>query len=424
MSPAPDHPRDPLTWNVLIALAFLVLVAVRLTIPSKAFFDEVHYLPAARALLALSHPVNVEHPLLGKELIALGIRLFGDNPFGWRALSTLFGTLGLFAAMRALWFASASRFASVAGGLLIASDFIWFVMSRIAMLDIFMASFVLIALWALAGAVRENETGRRRLAMAGIALGLAMAAKWNAVPLAVLPGLTFAVVRFRALGWHGLTGSRAAPVAGIALWEAGLWLGVLPLVVYALTFVPAMFYADDPLSPTGLIAYHRQMIALQEEVLKPHPYQSVWYQWVADWRAIWFLYEPVDGAQRGILLVGNPLTMLAGLVAMVWAAVHGITEKRSDALAVLVLYAVGLGTWILAAKPVQFYYHYLLPGTFLMAALALALDDRWRRGQRKLALLTLAASVALFAGFYPILSAAPLAGPRSFAHWTWLHSWR
>src|SRR3569623_2791020 len=196
--------------------------------------------------------------------MALGMRLFGDNPFGWRIMPALFGARGLFAAMRALWFASCSRFASIAGGVLIASDFMWFVMSRIAMLDIFMASFVLIALWALAGAVRENETGRRRLAIAGMALGLAMAAKWNAVPLAVLPGLAFAADRVRVLGWRALTGSRAAPVAGIALWEAALWLGLVPLVVYALTFIPAMFYAQDPLSPGGLVAYHKQMIALQE----------------------------------------------------------------------------------------------------------------------------------------------------------------
>jgi dolichyl-phosphate-mannose--protein O-mannosyl transferase len=300
----------------------------------------------------------------------------------------------------------------------------WFVMSRIAMLDMFMASLMLVALWAFAGALRENETGRRRLALAGAALGLAMAAKWNAVPLAALPGVAFAVVRFRAAGREALTSARHAPVRGITLAEAALWLGLVPLVVYALTFVPAMFYAQDPLSPTGLIAYHREMIALQDSVVKPHPYQSVWYQWMFDWRAIWFLYEPADGAQRGILLVGNPLTMLLGLWALVWAGVHGLSEKRPDALALFVLYVVALGMWIVADKPVQFYYHYLLPGTFLMAMLALALDAMWQRGRRWLPLLVPAASVALFAGFYPILSAAPLAGPMSFAHWMWLNSWR
>jgi dolichyl-phosphate-mannose--protein O-mannosyl transferase len=424
MSQAPDHPRDPLAWNLAIALAFLALAAIRLAIPSKPFFDEIHYLPAARTLMALSRPANVEHPLLGKELIGIGLRLFGDNPLGWRIVPLLFGTLGLFAAMRAQWFARASRFASIAAGILIASDFMWFVMSRIAMLDVFMASLVLVALWAFAGALRENETGRRRLAIAGVALGLAMAAKWNAVPLAVLPGILFAAVRLHESGWRGFISGRGAPVAGITIWEAALWLGVVPLAAYALTFVPAMFYAHDPLAPTGLIALHREMIHLQDSVVKPHPYQSVWYQWVADWRAIWFLYENVDGAQRGILLVGNPLTMLLGLVALVWAGVHGFTEGRRDAAALVALYGVSLAVWILAGKPVQFYYHYLLPGTFLMGMLALALDDLWRGGWRKVSLAVLAGSVALFAGFYPILSAAALESPQSFVHWMWLDRWR
>ena len=97
------------------------MLAIRLTIPSKPYFDEIHYVPAARVLMALTQPANVEHPMLGKELLALGMRLFGDNAFGWRVFPALFGTLGLFAAMRALWFASGSRFASLAIGVLIAT---------------------------------------------------------------------------------------------------------------------------------------------------------------------------------------------------------------------------------------------------------------------------------------------------------------
>ncbi|MGZ3172340.1 MAG: glycosyltransferase family 39 protein [Croceibacterium sp.] len=423
MSQAPEHPRDPLAWNIGVTLAFLALTAIRLTIPSKPYFDEIHYVPAARVLMALTQPANIEHPMLGKELLALGMRLFGDNAFGWRVFPALFGTLGLFAAMRALWFASGSRFASFAGGVLIATGFAWFVMSRIAMLDMAMASLTLVALWAFAGALRENETGRRRLAVAGVALGLAIAAKWNAAPLAVLPGLTFLVVRLRECGWRGLTSGRGAPVAGITIWEAALWLGLVPLTVYALTFIPAMFYAQDPLAPTGLIELHRHMIELQESVVKPHPYQSVWYEWIFDWRPIWFLYENADGAQRGVLLLGNPLTLLLGLGALVWAGVHGF-EGRRDALALVVLYAVSLGAWIVADKPVQFYYHYLLPSTFLLGMLALVLDAMWQRGRKVIPLGVLAASTALFAFFWPILSAAPLASPQAFAHWMWLDSWR
>jgi dolichyl-phosphate-mannose--protein O-mannosyl transferase len=424
MSQAPVHPRDPLAWHALIALAFLGLVLVRLGIPSKPFFDEVHYLPAARALIALSHPANIEHPMLGKELIALGISLFGDNPFGWRIMPALFGALALFAGMRALWFTSGSRFASIAGGILLATAFPLFVQSRIAMLDVFMACFLLMALWAFAGAVRENETGRWRLAIAGVALGLSMASKWNAVPLAMVPGLAFAAVRLHAAGWRSLVSSRGAPVAGMTIWEAAFWLGAVPLATYALTFAPAMFYASSPLTPDGLIGLHRRMIELQGQVVQPHTYQSVWYEWVSNWRGIWYLYEPVDGAQRGVLLIGNPLTMMLGLAALVWAAWVGIARGRKDALALVVLYAVALGTWIVAQKPVQFYYHYLLPSCFLIGALALALDEMWQRGRTVLPLLVLAGSAGLFAYFFPIMTAAPLVGEMSFLDYAWLMSWR
>src|SRR6187399_990864 len=173
MSPAavhpPQHAKDPIGWTLAVTLVFFAMCMVRLTIPTKPFFDEIHYLPAARAVLALSHPANPEHPPLGKEILALGIAVFGDRPLGWRIMPALFGTLGLFAAMRALWFASGSRFATLAFGVLLATAPHLFIQSRIAMLDVFMASFVLVALWMCAGAVHRPESARWRLAVAGVA---------------------------------------------------------------------------------------------------------------------------------------------------------------------------------------------------------------------------------------------------------------
>ena len=239
--PPPHHPRDPIGWTSAITLVFLALCLVRLTVPTKPFFDEVHYLPAARALLGLTHLANPEHPPLGKELIALGIALFGDGPIGWRIFSALFGVLGLFAAMRALWFASGSRFAALAFGVLLATGFPLLVQARIAMLDGFMASFTLVGLWMCAGAVRENETARWRLAIAGAAFGCAMACKWNAIPLAVLPGVVFLVIRARSAGMGLVAARRGPPIGGMTLAEAAIWLGALPLAVYALTFWPTIF---------------------------------------------------------------------------------------------------------------------------------------------------------------------------------------
>jgi dolichyl-phosphate-mannose--protein O-mannosyl transferase len=143
-------------------------------------------------------------------------------------------------------------------------------------------------------------------------------------------------------------------------------------------------------------------------------------------RPIWFLYEPVDGAQRGVLMVGNPLTMWLGLPALVAAAVWGWRRRDAAMLGAVALYLASLGMWIVAPKPVQFYYHYLLPGTFLCVALALVLAALAERGGRWRWPLwaTLAASLGLFAWFYPILSSAKLPDAQAFATYTWLYTWR
>ncbi len=420
MSLAPAHPRDPIGWCWAFSAGFLALVSVRLVIPSQPMFDEVHYLPAARALLDGTGFLNREHPPFGKEIMAAGIALFGDNAFGWRIFSALAGTLTLFAACRALWFASQSRIATIAFGLLLASGFALFVQSRIAMLDIFMACFCALAAWQFAAAIREPEHGRLRLALAGIALGLAAASKWNALPLLPLPGIAFLFARLHATGWLAAWSTRGAPVPGISLAEATLWLAIVPILTYWLTFLPVL----ESGAPASFLALQREMIALHQSVLDPHPYMSAWPDWVLNVRSIWYLYEPVDGAQRGVLLIGNPVTMLLGLGGIGWCAWAAIRHRRIDCLAIVVMYLASLGVWFVADKPVQFYYHYFVPSIALLAALALLVDELWRDGWRWIALAIIGSSLAVFAWFYPILGAAPLDGPGAFADWMWLDSWR
>ena len=156
MTPRSDSPavsRDPLAWCWLLTAAFLALVLHRLAIPSKPYFDEIHYLPAARNLLALSAVLNPEHPLLGKELIAGSMWLLGDNPFAWRLPSALAAAVALFAGLRATWWASLSRPATLIAGLLLVSNFLLFVIARIAMLDAAMLTFAMVAVWLCARAV-------------------------------------------------------------------------------------------------------------------------------------------------------------------------------------------------------------------------------------------------------------------------------
>lgn len=424
---------DPWLWCIAVPLVFGALASFRLVIPAAPYFDEVHYVPAAREILAIwgdgGAYVNREHPLLGKELIALGIWLFGDTPLGWRIMSLVAGMVAMGVGMRAIWHASHDRFATLAYGVLLATGFHLFVHARIAMLDIFMIAFLAIAAWQFFAACRKPEQERWRLALTGMAIGCALASKWNAVPLAMLPGLVFFAARLSAGRRRLLTSARGIPVPGISLAEAFVWLGIVPLGVYALTFAPGYWlgdqFASSPLVEKGLIGLHADMLDLQRQVLPPHAYQSTWGQWITNTRGIWYLYEFTDNAQRGVLLIGNPLTMLLALPALAWCLVTGFWRNDWAKVAVAVGYMVSLGLWLIAPKAVQFYYHYAVPSCFLLAALALTLGDLHRSDKyRWISYAVLAGSTLLFALFFKILSAAPLDGPMSFADWAWIAGWQ
>ena len=426
MQPRFTTEQDPAEWCAVIAVFFLSLVWWRLGIPDQIYFDEVHYVKAARKLNE-GLRANAEHPMFGKTVIAAAIRWLGDYPLYWRVPSALLGAFGLFAFTRLVWFVSGRRLAALLAALLLASNFFWFIHSRIAMLDMIMASLCMAALWQFAAACRLPRQARWRLALAGVLLGLSLGTKWSVAPLLPLPGLLFLALRLKQHGRRFLIAREGGPVEGITLIEAALWLGLVPLGIYWLSFWPAFYWAQNPVSPWHPVVWHETMIRLQDSVVRLHPYRSQWYQWMGNWRAIWYLYKDVDGAQRGVVLIGNPFTMYAGLMALGWSLWAALRRQRYDALVFAALYIAALVLWPLSGKPIQFFYHYLLPSSFLMGSLALGLEALWRRGDRWRWLMpaALLLSLAVFGYFYPIISAAPLAdGKMSFNQWMWLDSWR
>ena len=173
---------------------------IGLTTPGKIIFDEVHYVPAAKQMLepAIAGPIlNPMHPPLAKQLMALSIRMFGDDPLGWRYPGVLFGSL----AIVAMYFCGLALFAAqgpaVATALLTFFNQMVFVQSRIAMLDIYALTFDLIGIAAFLHGFRQQRPDLA-FGLAGLAFGLATACKWSGVfPLAACI-VIFAVIEVDA----------------------------------------------------------------------------------------------------------------------------------------------------------------------------------------------------------------------------------
>jgi dolichyl-phosphate-mannose-protein mannosyltransferase len=407
----------PLSAALALLLLAQALFLAGLGHPNMMMFDETHYVPAARELFNGLAYTNVEHPLAAKWLIGLSMALFGDDPYGWRVLSTLAGS----ATVVAMFLVAQSLFEdvrlSLAAGLLTLINQLVFIQARIGMLDVFMGAFLLLGLWLLIdGRNQSGGAARGRLIGAGVLFGLAFGSKWTAAPLLAFAGLGFLILKLRAP-------SRAW--AGVSAAEGAAWLSGLAVVVYFATFVPAFFVVENRLAPADLLTHQLEIYRLQTQPLAPHGYQSEWWQWAVIGRPIWYLYEQVAGMQRGVLLIGNPAVMWGGLMAVLACLVAGWRRQDGRLLLIGGLFLVSYFIWAVVPKKIGFYYYYYLPAIMLSLPLAAAFHFLCRGPRlRWLPPAFFAISLALFAYFYPIIAARPLEDGGAFEHWMWFDAWR
>lgn len=178
----------PLVLLGLVALVGLGLRAYRLdspaeTSPGQGFiFDERYYVNAARVIAgvpinirdayALAAPAgadpNAEHPQLAKALIAISIRLLGDNSIGWRASAVL---AGVGAMLLLYWFvrtAGGGVGVALVATAIAAVENLWLVSGRIAVLDVYCLPFMLAA---------AAFYLRRQPVVAGVLVGAGMCVK-------------------------------------------------------------------------------------------------------------------------------------------------------------------------------------------------------------------------------------------------------
>ena len=103
----------------------------------------------------------VVHPEVGKWLIGLGEKTFGFTPLGWRVVPAIVGTLLILVMIRFVRRLTGSTLLGCVAGVLLCFDGLEFVLSRLALLDIFVAFFLLCAVHCL---VLDRDWYRARMA--------------------------------------------------------------------------------------------------------------------------------------------------------------------------------------------------------------------------------------------------------------------
>ena len=392
--------------TILVAAHFALLVGI--ATPEKFVFDEVHYVPAARQMLekAPQEPMlNPMHPPLAKQIMALSIRVFGDNSVGWRYPGVVFGALSVVAIYLCALAVFASHEGAIAASLIAFFNQMLFVMARTAMLDIFALGFGLLGIAAFLhgfGKARPQPL----FALAGAGFGLAAACKWSGVfPLGVCIVIVAGVRLMQ--GWRTqFADPRASDWYTPELWpdfrfhHFAACFVLVPVVTYLASFVML-----DGFSIPALIEAQRRIFADNTTTaIAGHTYQSAWPSWPLLVRPVWFLFDKVgDDTIQAVVFLGNPLVLWPAVLALGLALRDFIVTRRRDAFLVLSFYLGPYLAWALLPRTLGFLYYYLPAATFASLALVYAL----RRGNTPRFLLWAYVAIAAggFAAMLPVSAA-------------------
>lgn len=361
---------------IVIALISFFLRVFNLGSIKTLIFDEAYYVDGARDLLAQGVEVAgpnsefVVHPPLGKWMIALGIKLVGDNPTGWRIATALVGSLMiLLIGLIAQRLFRNSLLTGLASALA-ALDGLALVHSRTALLDNFLAFFILLATYFF---IRKNYW------LTGLTLGLALSTKWSALYFIAAFGL---IALYRAFSHH--TGKELIrPTL-----ERFTQFGVLPTLIY-LTSWSGWFandrgwgraYSENVF--TSFIYYHQQILGFHTGLSEAHPYEANPWSWLFMGRPTSFFYETPAGCgstscSQEVIALGTPILwwLAIGALALVTGMwVRSIFTRYFDPAVTVIIAGIGAGylPWFFFQERTVFTFYAIVFQPFLILALVYA----------------------------------------------------
>ncbi len=353
------------TWTILlvitaIAVIFGVFVRMyKLGYPGKEVFDEVYFPKFANEYL---HGVDVfdVHPPLGKFLMAIGIAIFGNIPFGWRIIPLLFG-IGIIPLMSGVWWQlTKDKVGSAIIAILMAIDGIFIIYSRTGLMDGILFFFIFLSFFLMLKLKPGSVT-----VWVTTALGLTVSIKW--VGLAILvPVLYLAIRRAR--------------------WKEILFGMPWVLIIYV-SIVTLGEYLNGAVNPIQSgIGWNIQAWVYQSTLTATHPYSSVWWTWPLLRKPVLFLYDiRPDGLVNVMTTRGNTLVWwLSGvmvLVSFVWLLYRRFVQKYAVADHPLTVLLIGWAACYLPFIPihrVMFIYHYMPAYGFALLILTYWLSELWK----------------------------------------------
>ena len=361
---------------IVIALISLALRVINLGSIKSFIFDEVYYVDGAHDLLKYgvevsgSKPEFIVHPPLGKWMIASGIKVFGDNPVGWRIATAVVGSLLILLVALVAHKLFRDLLLTGLASALMALDGLALVHSRTSLLDNFLTFFILLATYFFI---------TKQYWWTALILGLALATKWSALYFIIAFGL---IAFYRAFSHH--TGKNLVKPT----LQRVLQFAVIPVVVYLTSwagwFATNRGWARDHSTNilNSFIYYHQQMLGFHTGLTEKHPYEANPWSWLFMGRPTSFFYESPKGCgtsscSQEVIALGTPLLWWFGIAAIsfiigLW--VRSFFTRHFDPAVTIIITGLAAGylPWLFFQERTVFTFYAIIFEPFLILALVFA----------------------------------------------------
>jgi dolichyl-phosphate-mannose--protein O-mannosyl transferase len=351
-------------------------------------FDEVYYPKFAQNYLR-GETLFDAHPPLAKYIIAIGIKIFGYAPFGYRCMTALAGSLLPLITYELFWQLSDRRGWSWLAGWFIAMDGLLLVESRFGLINIYILLFGMLSHLCIVLALKRSRQRWFWVLATGLMLGASISVKWT--------GLAYVVGLIALMGYAW---SRYRQTLNV--FQILIGLIILPIAFYFVEWIPHLLINPE----RDIWELHRQILGFHQNLgvgkTEPiHPYCSPWWSWVLLIRPVAYFFEMRPNSMvQFVHAMGNPLlywlsaiSLLLGLSFLVASKIRfppklitqinlEYSSKSPLTLFWLTLYVITsfLAHWLpwSLSKRCIFLYHYMPASVFAFATLALLVSLMWR----------------------------------------------
>jgi dolichyl-phosphate-mannose--protein O-mannosyl transferase len=324
-----------------------------------------------------------------------------------------------------------STFLSAAAAAVISIDGLHLVMSRTALLDIFLTFFIQCAVLALLF---------NRYWLAAITLGLAVSTKWSGLYFIVALAIFVLILDYNRKKYYGAEKPTLA-VAIDDLPKRFLQFFVIPVLIYIASWVGWIVTKtgwDRNWSHSvwrNLWHYHSEILNFHAHLVEKHPYSANPWNWLILGRPTSFFYAAPKNCGSGscaqeVIALGTPILWWSAALALVVTIGYWISNRDRVSGIILTVIGAGYVPWFAFQKRTMFSFYAIAFEPFflltLIYVLAKFLDSATGQNQlrhRK----NIAIGVGLlflvnFLYFLPLYLGTPIAHS-SWQDRMWFGSW-